>query len=212
MVAHAKDQGSSRESNEEERLLRLFVVIGKDVTEDELKADFETFGTVQYVNIVKDRVTKESKGFAYIKFYRLVHAAKAFESCDKSYKAVFAEPRPARPTEENNHHNHQGMNNHHNHHHGNHNNHVNHNHHGMTNGYQHHSNRSTGSSQVALLEINIFPINLCWQFASESCRLTVLGSLAVNEDQLWRLFDLIPGLDYCEVPLVRRHLDGCDPR
>ena len=85
MVAHAKDQGSSRESNEEERLLRLFVVVGKDVTEDELKADFEAFGTVQYVNIVKDRVTKESKGFAYIKFYRLVHAAKAFESCDKSY-------------------------------------------------------------------------------------------------------------------------------
>ena len=205
MVAHAKDQGSSRESNEEERLLRLFVVIGKDVAEDELKADFETFGTVQYVNIVKDRVTKESKGFAYIKFYRLVHAAKAFESCDKSYKAVFAEPRPARPSEENNHHNHQGMNNHH-HHHGNHNNHVNHNHHGVTNGYQHHSNRSTGSSQVTLLEINICPINLCWQFASESCRLTVLGSLAVNEDQLWRLFDLIPGLDYCEV-LRRGYFD-----
>jgi len=185
MVAHAKDQGSSRESNEEERLLRLFVVVGKDVTEDELKADFEAFGTVQYVNIVKDRVTKESKGFAYIKFYRLVHAAKAFESCDKSYKAVFAEPRPARQVEENNqhlnHHHHQGVNNHH--HHGNHNNHINRNHHGVTNGFQHPSSRSTGSSQ----------------FASESCRLTVLGSLAVNEDQLWRLFDLIPGLDYCEV-------------
>ena len=148
MVAHAKDQGSSRESNEEERLLRLFVVVGKAVTEEELKADFEAFGTVQYVNIVKDRVTKESKGFAYIKFYRLVHAAKAFESCDKSYKAVFAEPRPARQPDENNqHHNnhhHQGMNNHH----GNQNNHINHNHHGVSNGYQHMSSRSNGSSQV----------------------------------------------------------------
>ena len=151
MVAHAKDQGSSRESNEEERLLRLFVVVGKDVTEDELKADFEAFGTVQYVNIVKDRVTKESKGFAYIKFYRLVHAAKAFESCDKSYKAVFAEPRPARQTEENN----QHLNHHHHQHHGNQNNHINHNHHGSTNGYQHHSNRSTGSSQVVLLNDKI---------------------------------------------------------
>ena len=151
MVAHAKDQGSSRESNEEERLLRLFVVVGKAVTEEELKADFEAFGTVQYVNIVKDRVTKESKGFAYIKFYRLVHAAKAFESCDKSYKAVFAEPRPARQTEENNHHNHhQGMNNHHGNHHGNQNSHINHNHHGVSNGYQHPSSRSTGSSQVKL--------------------------------------------------------------
>jgi len=177
MVAHAKDQGSSRESNEEERLLRLFVVVGKDVNEDELKADFEAFGTVQYVNIVKDRATKESKGFAYIKFYRLVHAAKAFESCDKSYKAVFAEPRPVRPTEEN-HQNNQHHNNHH-HYHGNHNLHNQ----GVTNGYQQLSSRSTGSSQ----------------FASESCRLMVLGSLAVNEDQLWRLFDLIPGLDYCEV-------------
>ena len=151
MVAHAKDQGSSRESNEEERLLRLFVVVGKAVTEEELKADFEAFGTVQYVNIVKDRVTKESKGFAYIKFYRLVHAAKAFESCDKSYKAVFAEPRPARQTEDNNHHNHhQGMNNHHGNHHGNQNNHINHNHHGLSNGYQHPSSRSIGSSQVKL--------------------------------------------------------------
>ena len=148
MVAHAKDQGSSRESNEEERLLRLFVVVGKDVNEDELKADFEAFGTVQYVNIVKDRATKESKGFAYIKFYRLVHAAKAFESCDKSYKAVFAEPRPVRPTEEN-HQNNQHQNNHH-HYHGNHNLHNQ----GVTNGYQQLSSRSTGSSQVRLQWFN----------------------------------------------------------
>jgi len=175
MVAHTKDHGSTRDCNEEERLLRLFVVIGKDVTEEELKTDFEEFGSVQYVNIVKDRVTKESKGFAYIKFYRLVHAAKAFESCDKSYKAVFAEPRPARQTEENGqHHNPHGGHNHHQHH---------SMHHGMSNGYRHPSSKSNGSSQ----------------FANESCRLTVLGSLSVNEDQLWRLFDLIPGLDYCEV-------------
>ena len=140
MVAHTKDHGSTRDCNEEERLLRLFVVIGKDVTEEELKTDFEEFGSVQYVNIVKDRVTKESKGFAYIKFYRLVHAAKAFESCDKSYKAVFAEPRPARQTEENGqHHNPHGGHNRHQHH---------SMHHGMSNGYRHPSSKSNGSSQV----------------------------------------------------------------
>ena len=139
MVAHTKDQ-STRDCNEEERLLRLFVVIGKDVTEEELKTEFEKYGSVQYVNIVKDRVTKESKGFAYIKFYRLVHAAKAFESCDKSYKAVFAEPRPARQTEENGqHHNPRGGHNHHQHH---------SMHNGMSNGYRHPSSKSNGSSQV----------------------------------------------------------------
>lgn len=160
MIAHSKEQGSGRESNEE-RLLRLFVVVSKELGEEELRTYFGTFGTVQYVNIVKDRDTKESKGFAYIKFYRLVHAAKAFELCDKSYKAVFAEPRPARPDD--NHH-HPGR---------------------LTNGYHH----GPGPRRHPVANNS----------GSDSCRLTVLGSSSVNEDQLWRLFDLIPGLDYCEV-------------
>ena len=167
MIANSKEQGNGRECNEEERLLRLFVVVAKDKAEEELKNYFDSFGTVQYVNIVRDRETKESKGFAYIKFYRLVHAAAAFELCEKSYKAVFAEPRPQRPLSEP----------HGRHQHGNPLQHLN-------NGFRNNRNGSSVTSQPG---------------RAESCRLNVTGSSAINEDQLWRLFDLIPGLDYCEV-------------
>jgi len=175
MIAHSKDQGKGRESNEEERLLRLFVVISKDLNEEDLKNYFNNFGTVQYVNIIKDRDTKESKGYAFIKFYRLVHAAKAFELCDKSYKAVFAEPRPLRTQQQQ-----QDAGVHHNN--------PNYSHHQTTNGF-HHQKLPTQSSSVYQ------PVSP----ALDCSRLTVYCSLSVNEDQLWRLFDLIPGLDYCEV-------------
>merc|ERR1719350_1027098 len=32
-----------------------------------------------------------------------------------------------------------------------------------------------------------------------NCRLSVVASSMINQDQLWRLFDLVPGLDYCEL-------------
>jgi RNA recognition motif-containing protein len=54
------------------------------------------YGDVDHVTLVKDRTTRESKGFAYVKYHRVSHAAKAFEECDQSYKPVFAEPKPSR--------------------------------------------------------------------------------------------------------------------
>ena len=72
MMTNSKEQGSGRKGNEEKRLLRLFMVVGKEMTAEQLKEHFDTFGTVQYVNLVRDRATKEPKGFAYVKFYRLV--------------------------------------------------------------------------------------------------------------------------------------------
>ena len=37
-----------------------------------------------------------------------------------------------------------------------------------------------------------------------STRLTVFASPSLNQDQLWRLFDLIPGLDYCDLRKDRK--------
>lgn len=37
-------------------------------------------------------------------------------------------------------------------------------------------------------------------------RLTVIASPTLNQDQLWKLFDLIPGLDYCD--LRKDHKSG----
>ena len=146
--------GNSKE--DEDRLLRLFVVVPKDKLEADIKEYFSTFGDVQYVNIVKDKETKKSRGFAYVKYYRMIHAAAAFESCDRAYKPVFAEPRPPKP-------------------------------------------------EIACPPMMMSPQSphrtLTHTASSESgsCILQVLCSLRMTEDQLWRLFDLVPGLDYCEL-------------
>lgn len=66
----SREQGSRREQNEEERLLRLFVVVPRALTDSELREHFKQFGDIDYVSIVKDRTTKESKGFGYVKYHR----------------------------------------------------------------------------------------------------------------------------------------------
>lgn len=68
----SRDQGSKREMNEEERLLRLFCVVPKTMTDQMLRDHFKKFGDIDYVSVVKDRETKESKGFAYVKFHKWV--------------------------------------------------------------------------------------------------------------------------------------------
>jgi len=157
LIANARDKEMSRHIKEDERYLRLFVMISKDLKESELKDYFTRFGDVQYVNIIKDRETHISKGYAYVKYYRLKHAAKAFEACDRSYKPVFADPRPLRDSV------------------------VPHS--GIMRTYGDHNKK-------------------------ENMSLLVICSVLVNEDQLWRLFDLIPGLDYCEV----NHVDHSHKR
>lgn len=83
------------------------------MTEDDLRSEFEKYGEVENISVIKDKVTKERKGFAYVKYIKLVdltsfsiqlamnnffrlrfsHAAEAFESCSSKFKAVFAEPK-----------------------------------------------------------------------------------------------------------------------
>jgi len=159
LIASNKEEGRLRYSKEDDRFLRLFVVVSKDQVESELKEYFNNFGAVHYVNIVKDRETRLSKGFAYIKYYRLIHAAKAFETCDRSYKPVFADPRPLKDN--------------------------------LLNGFA--SPRTTDDG-----------------YGSDGCSLTIYCSLLVNEDQLWRLFDLIPGLDYCELKRKNHKYNRCE--
>ena len=46
---------------------RLFIVCGKNITEDQFKESFGTFGTIEEVWVLKDRTTQEPKGVTYIK-------------------------------------------------------------------------------------------------------------------------------------------------
>lgn len=81
LVATAKSQGNKRYDDDEERYLRLFVIIPKDMNETALREEFGQFGQVDNVTIVRDRQTKEGKGFAYIKFHKFSDIANAFENC-----------------------------------------------------------------------------------------------------------------------------------
>lgn len=47
---------------------RLFIVVPKTMSDEELYEEFKKFGHIYYARIVRDRNTKESKGVAYVKF------------------------------------------------------------------------------------------------------------------------------------------------
>jgi len=177
LIAHSRDQGSRREMNEEERLVRLFVVVPKSMGETELREHFNQFGDVDYVSIVRDRTTKESKGFAYIKYHRMSHAAKAFESCERTFKPVFADPKPQKSGY------HEG---------------------GGGGGDRMGPGPGSTTSASTTASVSAGYDMLSYMDTSHSnpegnCRLTVISSPIINQDQLWRLFDLVPGLDYCDL-------------
>ncbi len=199
LIAHSRDQGSRRDMNEEERLVRLFVVVPKSYNEDELRSHFSEFGDIDYVSIVRDRVSKESKGFAYIKYHRMSHAAKAFEGCERSFKPVFADPKPQKnsyssdgghsggsgPGGGGNHDHHRmggGGGGHPGHHGG-----------GPRNGP---GSTASGSSMSAYDMLSFMDTSTT--NPDHCCRLSVSASSSVNQDQVWKLFDLVPGLDYCD--------------
>ncbi len=64
--------------NEEERLLRLFVVAPRSMSELDLRNHFSQFGDVEHVTLVKDKMTKESKGFGYVKYHKYVVCERRF--------------------------------------------------------------------------------------------------------------------------------------
>jgi len=40
--------------------------LSRDVTDEELRKEFEAFGKVESVNVIKDRYTGQSKGFGFV--------------------------------------------------------------------------------------------------------------------------------------------------
>lgn len=96
MIASSKNAPVKTDYNDETTRTRLFVVCPKDFVEDDLKAKFEQFGDFEYCNIIRDKTTGESKGFGYVKFTKASTAAVAMENCDKSLKAILAEPKAAK--------------------------------------------------------------------------------------------------------------------
>lgn len=70
LVASNRNQGSSRSENEQDKCVRLFVIVPKELSEEDLSAEFTKYGDLESVSVIKDKVTKERKGFAYIKYQK----------------------------------------------------------------------------------------------------------------------------------------------
>ncbi|CAF1964711.1 unnamed protein product [Rotaria magnacalcarata] len=92
IISSSRREGSVRDPDEHEKMLRLFVVISKHMTKDDLRKVFEKYGSIIHIKIIVDKLTGENKGFAYISFSKASEAAYALEECDPCYKPKFAEP------------------------------------------------------------------------------------------------------------------------
>ena len=96
MIAQSKVSGSKTDFQDDTALTRLFVICPKDYSEDNLRQKFQDFGEIESVQIVRDHATHENKGYGYVKFRKSSAAAIALENCDKALKAVWAEPKSAK--------------------------------------------------------------------------------------------------------------------
>ena len=73
-----------------------------DVTENELKAAFEAFGSVESVRIIKDNDTGRSKGFGFVEMPDNAEAQAAIDGLnDKELKGKAMKVNTARPKTEN---------------------------------------------------------------------------------------------------------------
>jgi len=181
VIASSRSQGNSRD---DVTALRIFVVIPKSFDEEELKNRFSEFGPIEYVSVVKDKQTNENRGFGYVKFFRFSHAAKAYEGCDQSFKPKFADPRPPREERGSERSYGGGMG-------------------GSYGGGMSHgggggggfgSEQSYGGSRSSLPSFEPAMPN-----PSGTCKLAIMANPILNQEKLWKLFDVIPGLEFCEL-------------
>ncbi len=206
MIASSKNSSMKTDYQDESSRNRLFVVCPRDCTEDDLKAKFIDFGHFDYCNIIRDKNTGESKGFGYVKFSKASTAAIAMENCDKSLKAILAEPKSAKFARE------AAAA-------------------AVAKEQQRHSLRDsfmmqestspTHSTMDLFLGGNGASSSPTYQGGSPryqpqstspgielgiNNRLFVLVSPIVSQEQLSRLFDLVPGMESCD--LKRNHATG----
>ena len=77
--------------------------LGPDVTHEELRRLFETYGPVAQVHIIVDRDTGLPRGFAFVEMIDDADAEKAIKALngsilkDRTLNVNYARPRPERP-------------------------------------------------------------------------------------------------------------------
>lgn len=168
---------TGRTDNEQEKYVRLFIVINKNESENEIREEFGQYGEIDNITVVKDRATGQSKGFCYVRYNSFYHAAIAFENCSPRFKAVFADPKSSNNNKERDDFRGDSRRN------------SSYDDFSFSkNGSSFGSDRFGGSSNDFTRSTPNVPTSL-----------EVIASSTLNQDQLWKLFDLIPGLDYCQL-------------
>lgn len=161
MVASSKCEGPVRE-NDGEKYVRLFVMIPRTMNDTELHEEFSNYGKIESVSVVRDRDTRESKGYGYVKFKTFSDAARAFENADRKYRAIFAEPKKHKSAYDSNFEN-----------------------------FSRYSALPQSPSSIVLPHSN--NIN-----NEDYTKLIVICNPMCTKQQLWKLFDIVPGLEFCQ--------------
>jgi len=78
----SKPNSSDRDPDNTPPNSRLFVVCGKELSEEELLELFQPYGKIEYCRLIKDKKSQESKGLCYVKFAKASSAADALENLD----------------------------------------------------------------------------------------------------------------------------------
>ncbi|TWW78436.1 RNA-binding protein 45 [Takifugu flavidus] len=173
-VLIAQSRSSTRHRDvEDEELTRIFVTIPKSYTEEDLKETFKEYGDIEYCVILKNKATGESKGLGYVRYYKPSQASLAIENCDKTYRAILAEPRNKATANED---------------------------------YPAGSSRNDymgGAEQMnqyalPLPDPNNYQV-IDYRSAEFTRSLMVSTRAGLTQEQLFALFDLIPGMEYCEL-------------
>ncbi|XP_026210754.1 RNA-binding protein 45 isoform X4 [Anabas testudineus] len=153
----AQSRSSTRHRDvEDEELTRIFVMIPKTFSEEDLKNTFKEYGEIEYCVIIKNKSTGESKGLGYVRYYKPSQAALAIENCDKTYRAILAEPRTKSTASED---------------------------------YSGGTTRADpGNYQV--MDFRSGDFTRCLMMSTRA---------ALTQEQIFALFDIIPGMEYCEL-------------
>ncbi|KAM9848116.1 RNA-binding protein 45 isoform 2-T2 [Aulostomus maculatus] len=170
----AQSRSSTRHRDvEDEELTRIFVMIPKTFSEDDLKNTFKEYGDIEYCVIIKNKFTGESKGLGYVRYYKPSQAALAIENCDKTYRAILAEPRSkASATEE-------------------------------YSGTAARGDYIGGGEQMNQYAVPMGdPGNyqvMDYRSGDFTRCLMMSTRAALTQEQIFSLFDLVPGMEYCEL-------------
>eukprot|EP00064_Thunnus_orientalis_P014530 superscaffoldBa00002537_g14576 len=170
----AQSRSSTRHRDvEDEELTRIFVMIPKTFSEEDLKNTFKEYGDIEYCVIIKNKFTGESKGLGYVRYYKPSQAAVAIENCDKTYRAILAEPRTKASTTEE---------------------------------YTGGTARGDYMSGADSMNQYAFPMADPGNYQVMDYRsgdftrcLMMSTRAALTQEQIFALFDIIPGMEYCEL-------------